>query len=286
MALLQELALLGLGDDLLLHALGQHGGVLLDAGQQLATRDVLALLGLEADGLHEFEVVPVDVAFLGLLGLLLLLPPRLHLLRNVVVVDQLAGPEDLLATADILGQPVHLLTLHLEDVGVGLHQLDEVEVALGGRPEELELRVVLLALAEGHQEVLAVFGGVLGSVLDHRLLALAQLLRQLSDVLLWVRLLQLYEDLLQEAGLLGLRLLLGPHWLLDLGLLPGLLGLDTLNHLLADLGNPMVVVGAVGTLSLEEGKLWLMLLSLNQYFFELRPVKCHMLRSLLQQLYA
>lgn len=284
MALLQEFPLLGLGDDLLLHALGHHRRMLLDPGQQLAAGDVLALLGLKANGLNEFEVVPVDVAFLGLLGLLLLLAPCLHLLRNVVVIDQFAGLEDLLATVEVLGQPLHLFVLHFEDVGVGLHYFNEVKVVFGCRPEELELRVVFFSLAEGYKEVFAVFGGVLGSVLDHRLLALAQFLRQLCYVLLRVWLLELYEDLLQEDSLLGLRLFLGLHWLLDLGLLHGLLSLDALNHLLADLCNPMVVVGSIGTLSLKEGKLRLMLLSLDQYFFELRPVKGHMLRSLLQQL--
>lgn len=287
-ALLQELALLGLGDDLLLHALGHHRGMLLDARQQLAIRDVLALLRLEADGLDELEVVPVDVAFLGLLALLLLLPPRLHLLGNVVVVHQLAGLEDLLATLQVLAQPLHLLALHFQDVGICFHKLYEVGVALGGRPQELELRVVLLSLAQGHQEVLAVLGGVLGGVLDHRLLALAQLLRQRSDVLFRVRLLQLDEDLLEEDGLfgLGLGLWLGLflwfHCFLNLGFLLRLLHADALNHLLADLCDPMVVVSPIGTLGLEEGELRLMLLSLDQYFFERRPVERHMLRRLFQ----
>jgi hypothetical protein len=146
------------------------------------------------------------------------------------------------------------------------------------------LRVVFLSLAQGYQEVLAVFGCVLGSVLDDCLFSLAQLLGKLSQIFFRVRLLQFNKDLLQKAGLLWLRLfliLLDWDRLLYLGLLFGFVSDDALNQLLTDLCNSMIVVGPIGTVNFEEGELWFMLLSLNEYFFELGAIECDVLCCLL-----
>lgn len=68
-------------------------------------------------------------------------------------------------------------------------------MVFGGGAEELELRVVLLSLAESHQKVFTIFGTILSSVLDNGLIPLRQLFRQFSDVLLGVWLFKLHEDL-------------------------------------------------------------------------------------------
>ena len=150
--------------------------------------------------------------------------------------------------------------------------------------------VVLLPLAECNQEVLAVSGDILRSVLDDGRLALAQLFGQFRHVLFGVRLLQLHEDLLQEAGLLTIGILLLNDYgfgygSLDLGSWFWLLGFfihDALQQFLADLCHFVVVVGAVGTLGLEEGELGLVLFALDEDLLEFGAVVGHVLSSLFE----
>jgi hypothetical protein len=106
--------------------------VLLYPGEKFSIGDILVLLSLEGNGINKLEVIPIDIALFNLLGLLLLLSPYLLLLGDVVVVDQFAAVEDILAILGVPCQLLQLLGFDLDDVGIGLDQFDEVEIALGG----------------------------------------------------------------------------------------------------------------------------------------------------------
>lgn len=142
----------------------------------------------------------------------------------MVVENQTAPLKGLVRTAGETSEAIHLLILELQNVGVGSDQRHEVAVVLRGSAQELKLRIVLLPLAEGQQEVLAVLSSVLSSVLDHGHFSLGDPLGELGDVLLRIWFLQLGEDLFEKALLLPARLLLHHCRLAArLGLLLGLL---------------------------------------------------------------
>jgi hypothetical protein len=124
--------------------------VLLNPSEELPVGDVLVLLGVERDGVDQFEVIPVDVAIFYLLGLLLFLTPRLLLSGEVVVVDGPAGVKDLLSALKVGRESLQLLVLNFENICIGLHHLCEVNVALGGSPQELELGIIFFPLTQRH----------------------------------------------------------------------------------------------------------------------------------------
>ena len=130
------------------------------------------MVSIKANGLDQFEVVPVDVALLDLLGSGLLLASALLLLEVVVVVGLPAALQGLLLAQGGILQPAYFALLHFQQVGVGRHGFDEVGVVFGGRAQELELGVVFLSFAQSDEEVSAVSGGVLSSVQDDSLLCL------------------------------------------------------------------------------------------------------------------
>jgi hypothetical protein len=90
-AVLHYISAFSLADDLLLSRPGVLHLMLLDAGEELSGRQCSGAFGLEADGVDEFEVVPVDVALAHLLGHLFLLAASLLLACLVVVVHQSAS---------------------------------------------------------------------------------------------------------------------------------------------------------------------------------------------------
>jgi hypothetical protein len=124
--------------------------VLLNPSEELPVGDVLVLLGVERDGVDQFEVVPVDVAIFYLLGLLLFLTPRLLLSGEVVVVDGPAGVKDLLSALKVGRESLQLLVLNFENICIGLHHLREVNVALRGSPQEFELGIIFFPLTQRH----------------------------------------------------------------------------------------------------------------------------------------
>lgn len=98
-ALLEYFFLFGFGNDLFFHGFGGLC-VFLDPSEQFSSLDVAAGVSIEADGFDEFEVVPVDVAFLDGLGLLFF-APRLLLLGVVVLEHAPAAVQNLLSAAEV-----------------------------------------------------------------------------------------------------------------------------------------------------------------------------------------
>lgn len=109
-------------------------------------------------------------------------------------------------------------------------------------------------------------------MLDHGLFTLSQLLGQLRYVLFGVWLLQLLEYFLEKGALPLCFFQLCGRWCISLGLFLGLFVSNTLDKLLANFSDSVVIVGAVGTFCLEEGELWFVLLAFNQDFLEFGAV--------------
>ena len=114
---------------------------------ELSAGDIFIRLSVKADCVDELKVIPINIAFFYLLSLLLFLAPHLLLLGDMIVVDQFACVEYLLSTAHVFVELLQFLVLHFEYVGVGCYKFHKVAVALGGRPEEFELWIVLFSLA-------------------------------------------------------------------------------------------------------------------------------------------
>lgn len=148
------------------------------------------------------------------------------------------------------------------------------------------MRVVLLSLTQSYEEVLAVEGHELGCVHDHRHVHLRQLLWDLCCEAVWLWLLYLFEDSLQELCLLrilhGLGLQLGRGFLLFGGLLDFLIILS--DELAAVLGHHVIVVGTIGVLAFEEGKLRFVLLDFNKCLLEFGAILGHVGSRLLHHL--
>lgn len=121
-------------------------------------------------------------------------------------------------------------------------------------------------------------------MLNHRLFALSQLLGQLRYILLRVWLFQLLKDFLEKSALPLCFFHLSSRWSISLGLFLRLFVSNTLDKLLANFSDSVVIVCAVGTFCFEEGKLGFVLFAFNQDFLEFGAVQCHMLRRLLKQL--
>ena len=134
----------------------------------------------------------------------------------MVLKDLFAPFQNLFSVIDIFLQAGQLVVFQGEQVGVGLYQFEEIRMVLGGSSQELELRVVFLSLAEGHQEVASILGRVLCCVLNDGLLPFRQFFGDFCGVLIGFGLLQLEEDTVQEGCLLRRLFLLyglGLRWL-------------------------------------------------------------------------
>lgn len=91
MAVLHYVSAFGLADHLLFSRAGVLHLMLLDAGEQFSSWQCSSPFRFEADGVHKFEVVPVDVTLTHLFGHLFFLPACLLLPGLMVVVDHSTG---------------------------------------------------------------------------------------------------------------------------------------------------------------------------------------------------
>ena len=159
-------------------------------------------------------------------------------------------------------------------------------MVFGGCSQKLKLRIILLPLTQSHQKILAILGTVLSSMLNHSLFSFRQLLRDFSDIFLWIWLLELHKNFIKEFLLLIFNLDLFLFFLgfnlLNSFFLFGLFRSHTLKQLFANLSDPMIVVGSEGTIRLQKSKLLFLLFSLHENFFEGKAIGGNMLGSLLQ----
>lgn len=145
MAMLHYVSLLGLSNDFLFCGLALNL-VLLNATKEFSSWERTCAFRLKANSLHEFEIIPVNIALTDLFGHLLLLAPCLLLPCLVVVIHQSASRKDGVSIAYALLEPIHLFLRHFQYSSVGLHEPCKVGMALGGRTQELELRIILFTL--------------------------------------------------------------------------------------------------------------------------------------------
>jgi len=184
-ALLQNLSLFGLRNNLLLHRFGDHRGVLLDPGNELSFTDAF-MVSIKGDGFHKLEIIPINITFFYLFTSLLFLTPSLLLFGLMVLKYQSTSLKGLLWIAGKTSKAIRFLIFHLENICIGSYESHEVIMMLRRSTKELELRIVLLSFAQSQKKILAIFSGILSGMLYNCYFSLCQFFRELRNVFFWI----------------------------------------------------------------------------------------------------